>query len=71
MMMELKARFSMDAALHNWCADVFGPKILVICEIKTITIDISAADKLTSIVLDAVRRFGNCKKLSSREHCQK
>ena len=36
-----------------------GPKMLVICNTETTAINISATDKLTSILLDAFRRFEN------------
>lgn len=60
MMMELNVRFSIDVAPHNFVGDsVLGPKMLVICNTKTTAINISTTDKLTSILLDAVRRFEN------------
>ena len=59
MMMELNVRFNIDVAPHNWCGDVLGPRMLVICNTETTAINISATDKLTSILLDAFRRFEN------------
>ena len=58
--MALTVRLSIDATLHNWWRGVnLGNWMFVMCRINTNTISISATAKLTSMVLETVRRFAN------------
>ena len=55
-MTELNVRLSIDVTEHSKRECSLGPRILVICSIKTRTIKVSAIDKLTKIMLDVTRR---------------
>ena len=60
MMLALREKLRIDLPMHSWRRD-FSKTLSTTCKMKTATIKRSTSAKLTKMLFDAVRRFGNFK----------